>query len=316
MMGGSRLLRALVVLFLVSTGTFFLVALIPGSPEFAVLGAEAPASEYARVRAELGLDDPAFQRYVGWLTSAVQGDFGNTLIPPVEPVSNRLARALPVSVQLAVMSMVIALSVSVPAALIAVKRPGGRLDRAISATAFGFVSVPTFLSAVILILLLAVTWQILPDQLWVRPTSGGWAQNLRHAFLPAFAVSLTEIGIFTRLLRNDLLTTLKEDYILAARSRGLPPRHVLIREALKPSSFSLITLVGVVFARMIGGTVIVEQIFSLPGLGRLVISSAQLQDIRVVQAAVLIIAVGYVMVNATVDLTYALLDPRIRRGRV
>lgn len=312
----TRLGHAAVVLVLVSLGTFLLVSMMPGSPEFAILGENAPPAEYERVRSELGLGDPVIGRYVSWLGGVVQGDFGSSLIPPVEPVSERLARALPVSLQLAVLSLVMALAVAVPAAMFSANRPGGRVDRIVSGTAFGLVSVPTFLSAVVLVLILAVNWQFLPDQLWVRPTQGGWVENLRHAFLPSLAIALTEIGIFTRLLRTDLITTLQEDYILAARSRGMPTYHILLREALRPSSFSLITLIGVTFARLIGGTIIVEQIFALPGLGRLVVSSAELQDVTVVQAAVLVIAVGYIGINALVDVMYEVLDPRIRHSRV
>lgn len=311
-----RVARTLLVLFLVTLGTFFLVSLIPGSPEFVILGDGASAEDLQRVRNELGLDDPVHERYLDWLGGVVQLDFGNTLLPPVEPVGDRISRALPVSLELAVLSIAIALAISLPAAMLAAHRPGGRLDRMISSSSVALVSIPNFLSAIILILLFSLTWNWLPNQLWVRPSDGGWALNLKHAFLPALAVALTEIGVFTRLLRSDLIGTLREDFVLAARSRGLSSSHVMLREALRPSSFSLVTLIGVSFARLVGGTIIVEQIFALPGLGRLIIQSAQLNDIQVVQAGVLVIAFVYVMVNAGVDIVYGILDPRVRRGRL
>jgi peptide/nickel transport system permease protein len=311
-----RIATIVPVLLLVSLGTFFLVNLIPGSPEVEILGPNASAQDYARAHHELGLDKPVVERYFTWLGNAATGRFGRNLIPPTESVSARLARAVPVSVELAAMALFIALALAIPAAMVSAHRPGGRVDRLISLSAFGLISVPSFLSGIILILVFAVNWKVFPDRLWVRPSTGGWGQNLRHAVLPAFTIALNEVAIFARLLRNDLIVTLREDYILAARAKGMPPRHILLREALRPSSFSLITLAGVSLGRLIGGTVIVERLFTLPGLGSVIVDAANKKDITIVQAGVLVIAVGYIVINAAIDLLYGALDPRIRRGRV
>jgi len=301
-------------LLLVSFGTFYLVELVPGDPALRVVGENATVAEYQRVRGEMGLDEPIVERYVDWVSGAVRGDFGRNLVPPTTEVSTRLASAIPINLQLAAMAMAMALVVSIPLATWSAYRAGGRADRIISASMFGIISVPSFLAGVLLILAFAITWRIFPLGQWARPSDQGWGQNLSHAFLPALTLALTEIAVFTRLLRADMIATLREDFIRAAHGKGLPTRHILIREALRPSSFSLVTLAGVSIGRLIGGTVIVEQLFSLPGLGQTVVGAARANDFTLVQGGVLVIAVGYILSNLAVDVLYSYLDPRVRRG--
>jgi peptide/nickel transport system permease protein len=167
-----------------------------------------------------------------------------------------------------------------------------------------------------LLILFAVTWKIFPIGEWARPTAEGWPTNLRYAFLPALTLAIPEAAVYARLLRSDMISTLQEDYILAARAKGMSVPHILFREALRPSSFSLITLAGLSIGRLIGGTVIVEQIYSLPGIGQAVITAARANDYTVVQGAVLVIAALYVTINLIIDIMYSYLDPRIRRGRI
>jgi peptide/nickel transport system permease protein len=179
----------------------------------------------------------------------------------------------------------------------------------------GLISVPTFLAGLLMLLTLAIHWRWFPLGQWARPTEAGWGTNLRHAFLPALTLALGEMAVFTRLLRSDMISTLQEDYILAARARGMPPRHILVRDALRPSSFSLVTLAGLSFGRLIGGTVVVEAVFALPGIGSVVVDGARKSDYPLVQGGVIVIAVVYVTVNLFVDAMYYYLDPRVRRGR-
>jgi len=280
------------------------------------LGANASSEDYVRVRSELGLDKPWLQRYGSWLGDAVRGDLGKNVLPPVESVKAKLLRAFPVSLELAALAIGFALIVSIPAAMVAAYRPGSAFDRAISSTAFAFISVPSFLLGILLKLAFALNWQLLPDSLWVRPSEGGLSENLQHAVLPVLSIALVEVAVFTRLLRNDLMATLQDDFILAARAKGMTPRHIMTREALRPSSFSLITLAGVSLGRLIGGTVIVEQLFGLPGVGAVVVAAAGKKDYPLVQGGVLIIACAYVVINVLIDISYAILDPRIRRGRI
>lgn len=313
---GIRLLLLVPVLFLVSLGTFQLITLVPGNPEVEILGANASSEDYVRVRSELGLDKPWLERYGSWLGDAVRGDLGKNVLPPVESVKAKLLRAFPVSLELAALAIGFALIVSIPAAMVAAYRPGSAFDRAISSTAFAFISVPSFLLGILLKLAFALNWHLLPDSLWVRPTEGGIWQNLKHAVLPVLSIALGEVAVFTRLLRNDLMATLQDDFILAARAKGMTPRHIMTREALRPSSFSLITLAGVSLGRLIGGTVIVELLFGLPGVGAVVVAAAGKKDYPLVQGGVLIIACAYVLINVIIDISYAVLDPRIRRGRI
>jgi peptide/nickel transport system permease protein len=307
-----RLGELALVLVLISILTFALGALLPGDPAVAILGPDRAPQEYEAVRDELGLDKPVVTRYLDWAGSAVQGDLGTGVVPPGGDVVERVRAALPVSLELAVLALLLSLVFSVPLALLSAARPGGRVDRSVTAGAFAMISIPSFVSGLLLILLFVKFWPILPRNGWVRPTEGGIIENLRFALLPALTMSLTEIAIYTRLLRNDLVATLQEDFVLAARAKGMPRGRVLVREALRPSSLSLVTVAGVSLGRMIGATVIAEQIFGLPGLGSLIIKAATDGDLVLLQGAVLVVAAIYVLVNAVVDLSYGWIDPRVR----
>lgn len=307
-----RVAELVLVLLLISILTFLLGTLLPGDPAVAILGPDASAEQYQAVRDELGLEKPIVSRYFDWLGDAVQGDLGQGVVPPGGDVVERVMAALPVSLELAILAVALSLFISVPLALLSAARPGGRVDRGITAAAFGMISVPSFVSGLLLILVFVKFWPILPRNGWVRLSDGGLLENLRFAILPALTMSLMEVAIYTRLLRNDLVTTLQEDFVLAARAKGLPRWRVLVREALRPSSLSLVTVAGVSLGRMIGATVIAEQIYGLPGLGTLIVRAATDGDLVLLQGAVLVVAAIYVLVNATVDVTYSWLDPRVR----
>lgn len=312
-----------IVVLVVSFGTFMMVELVPGDAASHVVGASAgsgaastsAAEDYQRVRRELGLDRPLLTRYVDWAGDAVRGDFGHNLVDPVQDVGAMVTRALPVNLELALLALVLALGISIPLALWTTAHPRGVLDRLVSAGSFALISLPSFLVAVLLLLVFAIHWNVFPVGQWAWPGEQGWLQNLRHAFLPAVTLALSETAVFTRLLRRDLAVTLREDYIAVARAKGMPMRHVMFREALRPSSFSLLTLAGISTGRLIGGSVIVEQVFSLPGLGSVLVTAAHSSDYPVVQAGVLVVALIYVTLNLGVDVLYAVLDPRVRRVR-
>jgi peptide/nickel transport system permease protein len=303
------------VLLIVSFGTFMLVSLLPNDPAVTILGEGRDPAEYAAVREDLGLNDPLPVRYVDWLGSALSGDLGETVVPPYTDVLDRVAAALPVSVELAVLGMGMALLFSIPLAMWSAYHAGGRVDRVISATAFGVLSVPSFLAGLLVIMVFANQLGWFPRAQWVR-ISDSLGDNLYHAFLPALVIALAETALFTRILRNDLITTLQEDFILAAKAKGMSARHILLSDALRPSSFSMVTLLGISLGRLIGSTVIVEYLFALPGMGSLVIGAANTGDFAMVQGAVLVIAGIYVLTNLLIDLSYGVLDPRIRRAHV
>ncbi len=306
-------LRLIVVLFCVTLLTFLIVNILPGDVATAILGGLATPEDLAGLRADLGLDRPMLVRYFDWLGSALSGDLGRSHRSG-EPVAQAIADRLPVSLQLMVMAQVIALGVAVPAALLSVRRPGGLFDRLSASAAFGFLATPSFMLGILLIYLFSVTLDLLPATGFSPMSEGLWA-NFESMILPALSLGLIEWTVLMRVLRSDLLTTLKEDFILLARAKGLPPWRVLLQHALRPSSFTLITVVGLNIGGLIGGAVIVEQIFALPGVGRLLLGGIFNRDLILVQGTVSFIAAGFVLVNFLVDMLYAVLDPRVRHVR-
>jgi peptide/nickel transport system permease protein len=310
---GIRLLQLVPVLFLVSVATFLMVDLLPGDPAIAIVGENATPDQIAAIRHDLHLDDSVVSRYGQWLGDAVQGDLGRS-VRSHQTVVQAFRERLPVTLELAVMAQIIALGLAIPTGAWAAWRAGRAFDRATTATSFGFLSLPPFLLGIFLIYLFALRFSWFPVTQWVRLTED-FSGNLKHALLPALSLALGESAIYSQLLRSDMAAVLQEDYVLAAKARGLPTRHILLREALRPSSFSLVTLAGVNLGRLIGGTLIIEQVFALPGVGRLIFQAIPQRDMPVLQGSVLILAVAYLLINTVVDLSYGLLDPRVRRGR-
>lgn len=307
-------LELVAVLFLVSLGVFLLLSLVPGDPAVALLGEGRTPQEYEAMREQLGLNQPLLSRYGDWLGGVLHGDLGTSLVPPQTDVLDRILSALPVSLELAVLGLVMALVVALPLAMWSAYHQGGRADRLISAVTFGLLSMPSFLLGILLIALFVTTLDWFPRNEWVR-LGDGIGGNLQHAFLPALTIALMEAAMFTRILRGDLVTTLHEDYILAARARGMSPLRIMFSDALRPSSFSLVTILGLSIGRLVGSTVIVEYLFALPGMGKLVIDAANQGNYPVVQGAVLVIALIYVVSNTLIDRSYGYLDPRTRRAR-
>jgi peptide/nickel transport system permease protein len=309
---GVRLLQLIPVLFLVSVLTFGMTSALPGDPAIAILGESAQPDQIAAVRAELRLDEPIVKRYLLWANDVLHGDLG-TSFRSKQPVSDAIKDRLPVNAELALLVVGLSLLIAVPVGAWSAYRAGKAFDRAATSTAFGLSSIPPFVSALLLVAVVAVNWQILPVQGWVRFTEDPW-ENLKHLILPVLTLAFTEIAVYSQVLRGDMASTLQEDFVLAARARGLPNRHVLSREALRPSSFSLITLAGVSIGRIIAGTVIVERIFGLPGVGQMMTQAIPQKDFPMLQGAVLVMATIYLLLNLLVDSTYPLLDPRVRRG--
>ena len=243
----------------------------------------------------------------------MRGDLGTSLVLPRLPVADRIRAAIPVTAQLALMAVVMALAIAVPVAAIAAYREGGLFDRASSAISYGLLSIPSFVKALTLALILTLTFDIFPRAQWSRLTADdGLTSNLHHAFLPALTLALALAAQYITILREDMLLTLRENYIDFARSKGLSTRYIMIRHALRPSLFSLVTLSTINLGHLLGGTVIVEAIFGLPGLGSLVVGAVNANDVPLVQGIVLVIAVIFVVLNSLVDLVYFALDPRTR----
>lgn len=306
-----RLVRLVATLLAVSFLTFMMVNLLPGDPVNSILPPESQTPEnIARVRAELGLDQPLLVQYWDWLTGVVTFDLGQSY-RTAQPVREALLARLPVTLQLTMMAVGIAVLFGIPLGVISAYKQGQRTDSIISSTVQFLLSVPAFVAAVFMIYLLAVQFQVLPATGWTRLTNSFWG-NLRTAILPSLALSLSQMAVYTRLVRADMITTLQENFVLSARAKGLTNRFILFRHALRPSSLSLITVIGLNIGILLGGTVVIERIFALPGLGGLLIDSIGQRDFLVVQGVVLFISVSYVVINTVIDLIYAAVDPRIR----
>lgn len=308
-----KLLSVVPVLLAVSFLTFMLVSLLPGCVECQVLGGESYTPEAVEaVREDLRLDDPLPTRYAAWLGDALTGDLGRSYNTR-QPVLDAITERLPVTLEIVVLSMVLSVAVSIPLGMATAYRSGGTLDRLVTGGTFGMLAVPNFIMALLLIYLFAVSWGWFPATGWTYLTDDP-VENLRSAFLPALALATSNIAVFTRLLRTDMIATLQEEHVLMARAKGLPTWRILCRHALRPSSFSLLTVSGLTIGNLLGGAVIVEQLFALPGIGRLLFEAIFQRDLLVVQGVVLVITVSFVVVNALVDVLYSVLDPRIRQG--
>lgn len=310
MLGALRKLGLLLVTLLAVTAlTFVVTSVLDGDPVNKVLGDDARPEAKAALREQLRLDRPVHVRYGLWLKDVARGDLGRSVITK-EPVWKSVKERAPVTLQIGVVALGIALAGAVPLALLSAYKANTWVDRGVSTSTFGLLAIPNFTLAMILIYLFVEKIDVLPPTGWVYP-SGGIVDSLKHTILPALSLGIAELAVFTRLLRADLISTLREDFILMARAKGVPTRRILFRHALRPSAFSLLTVVGVQLGALVGGSIVIEQLFGLPGLGRLLFGAVSDRDVTVVQGVTLVIAASYVIVNFAVDVCYRLLDPRI-----
>jgi peptide/nickel transport system permease protein len=307
-----RSLYLVPVLVAVSLLTFLIASLLPGDLAYVILGDQATPDKVAALRHDMGLDQPIWWRYLSWLGNVLQGDFGRSFRTG-QTVLQAVAERLPVSIELMLLAQLGALAIGIPLAIACAVRSGSAFDRFMTGSAFSMLSVPAFLSAILLIYLFAVELRWLPATGYV-PFSEDPVGNLRCFLLPALTLALGEWPVLMRVLRSDMIATLQEDYIAMARAKGLKPSRILLVHALKPSSLTLVTVTGINIGRLIGGTVIVESIFALPGIGRLLLGAIFTRDLIILQGVVLFVACGYVLMNFIVDMLYAVLDPRIRHG--
>jgi peptide/nickel transport system permease protein len=307
-----RLLYLVPVLVAVSLLTFLIASLLPGDLAYVILGDQATPDKVAALRHDMGLDQPIWWRYLSWLGHVLEGDFGRSFRTG-QTVLQAVSERLPVSLELMFLAELGALAIGIPLAIACAVRNGSAFDRFMTGSAFSMLSVPAFLSAILLIYLFAVELRWLPATGYV-PFEEDPIGNLRCFVLPALTLALGEWPVLMRVLRSDMIATLQEDYIAMARAKGLKPSRILLVHALKPSSLTLVTVTGINIGRLIGGTVIVESIFALPGIGRLLLGAIYTRDLVILQGVVLFVACGYVLMNFIVDMLYAVLDPRIRHG--
>ena len=309
----KRLLLAIPIILGVTILTFWVINLIPGNPAQALLGPEATPDQVRAMEIQLGLDRPAYQRYLDWLGGAVHGDLGRSLVSG-QAVASQLTDRLAVTFELLALALIGALAIAVPVALRAAYRPGGLFDRLSLFVSMVGLSFANYVLALVLVLLFSVKLGVLPAIGFV-PLGDGVGGNLQSLVMPATAIGLPVCCIYTRFLRGDLVDQMQgQDYVVTAQAKGIEPWRVLVRHALGNSWFGLIAVVGLNLGVLIGVTVIIEQIFALPGMGQLLLQAINARDVVVIQACVVVFAVVTVLGNLAADLLQTALDPRIRYG--
>ena len=309
----SRLTRLVLTVLAVTFATFMLTNVLPGDAVNALIPIDAQQDRefVEQIREEWGLNDPLIVRYGRWLGDAVQGDLGRSLVTG-QPVTDEITHRLPITLEIMVVAVGFSLLVAVPLGAFTGYREGRRSDRVFSGVAQAGLSLPSFVTGLILIYVFALKLQWFPAVGWNR-LSNGIGPNLKSVALPALALAITEIAVYTRVLRSDMIHTLKENYILSARAKGLTDRFILFRHGLRPSLLTLVTVVGLNIAALLGGVLVIEYLFAIPGIGKRLFSAIQQRDFMMVQAITILITVFYVVVNTITDLTYMVVDPRIRR---
>lgn len=307
-----RLISLLPVMFFVSVATFLLMTLVIGDPVLLILGQDASvdAATIERMREDLGLNRPLPVQYLDWLRHVMTGDFGRSFRLP-ETVSGAVIARLPVTLQLTAMALVVAIIVAIPLGVIAALKPGKRIDLLISGFAAAGLSIPNFLLGILLILLFALKLRWLPSAGYVPFVEDPW-QNLKLMILPTLTLSTAYIGSFTRFTRSVMLDVLSQDYLRTAAAKGLSSASVIRSHALKNGLIPVVTVIGLDLAGLFGGAVVTETIFSLPGVGTLLIRAIMGRDLPIVQGVVMFVAVTVILTNLLADIAYGYLDPRVR----
>lgn len=328
----TRLLWLPVVLWAVATLTFIVLRLVPGNAADAIFTLNIPIEQIEKFKQQWDLDKPVTEQYINFMRDLSQGDLGVSMTSAV-PITRLMYERIPPTIELAITAMIISSLIGVAAGIISSVTRNGFLDFGVRSSALLGMSVPWFWIAIVLIIIFAVNLKWFPvggrieaGMNYERITNfmiidmvmtGNWpalASHLRHLFLPALAIGLTSAGFTTRLTRAAMLEVMSKDYVRAARAKGLTERLVITRHALRNALLPVLTFLGLQFGALLGGAVITEMVFSWPGLGRLLMDGILRRDYPVVQATVIVVAFVYVVVNLVVDLTYHLVDPRLRRS--
>ena len=306
-----RFIQLVVVAFIISVLVFMLVHLLPGDPASEILGANDTPHNRALLYQQLGLNKPLFQQYFIWLNAVFHGDLGQSYLNH-EPVTHIIATGWPIDVELIVISQVIAFAVAIPLALITSRRPNQPVDNVATTGTFGLLALPPFVIAPILVAVFAVGLHWFPATGYV-PLSQSVATNLHDMILPSVAITAGSIAVYYRLFRSDLISTLQEDFITMARSKGMSSRWIMWRHAFRPSSFSLLAVAGVNIGALIAGTFIVEYLFAINGLGYSLVQAVNQRDYLVVQGITLVVAIAYVCLQFIIDFVFTVVDPRVTR---
>jgi peptide/nickel transport system permease protein len=306
-----RFVQLVVVTFIISILVFLLVHLLPGNPAELILGSSDTPHNRAILDAQLGLNKPLWHQYTTWLTAVFHGNLGQSYLNH-EPVTHIISTGWPIDLELIVISQVIAFAVAIPLALVTSRRPNRPVDNIATTTTFGMLALPPFVIAPIMVAVFAVGLHWFPATGYV-PLSVDVGSNLHDMILPSLAITAGSIAVYYRLFRSDLISTLQEDFVTMARSKGLSARWIMWRHAFRPSSFSLLAAAGVNIGALIAGTFIVEYLFAIDGLGYSLVTAVNQRDYLVVQGITLVVAVAYVVVQFIIDFIFTVVDPRVTR---
>jgi peptide/nickel transport system permease protein len=305
-----RSILAVVVLFIVSLVVFLLVHIMPGDPAMVMLGTEASQEQIDDLRKDLWLDQPLVVQYGHWLSNFVRGDFGRSIMYH-EKVISLLAQRIPVTLHLGILGFILANLIGIPAGIICAIKRGSILDSIIAVTANIGVAIPSFWVGILCIYIFGFKLGLLPFQGYTSPFSDFWIST-QQLIMPVFCLAMVPVASIARQTRSSMLEVVRQDYMRTAWAKGLKERTVIIRHALKNALTPVITLSGIQLAQLIGGTVFIETVFNIPGIGRLMVTGIMNKDFIVVQAIIMLLGISVALVNLIVDIFYSWLDPRIR----
>ncbi|ARP86466.1 ABC transporter permease [Bordetella genomosp. 9] len=307
-----RVLVAIPTLILVSMIVFLLQKVLPGDPVLTLAGEERDPAVLDYLRDKYHLNDPLPVQYVAWVRQVATGDLGKSLRTDV-PVTSLIAQKLPVTLQLAAMAMIIALLVGIPTGILAAVRKGKLLEYGANVAALSGMSIPNFWLGIILIMIVSVQLRWLPASGYVSPSEDFWL-SMKTMIMPAIVLSTSLAAYLMRHTRSAMLEALGADYVRTARAKGVPPRKVVLRHALRNALMPIVTLVTLLFGELLAGAVLTEQVFTIPGFGKLVVDAVFNRDYAVVQGVVLCVAVGFIVMNLLADILYIVVNPRLRHS--
>ena len=307
----KRIFMTIPVMVVVALFVFLLLRLSPGDPAAVIAGDYATAEDVQKIREKLGLSEPIFVQFVTWLGSLIQGDLGTSIFSN-KPVTELIAQRLEPTLMLALTTIIFSILVAVPLGTIAAFRAGSWIDRLVMLFSVGGFSVPVFVLGYILIYFFSISWRILPVQGYRSPFEDGMLPFMQHIILPTLTLSVIYIALLARMTRASVMEVLEEDYIRTARAKGLSEVKILMQHALRNAAVPIVTVIGIGIALLIGGVVVTESVYNIPGLGRLVLDAVLARDYPIIQGLILFFSLIYVLLNLIIDLTYTLFDPRIK----
>ena len=308
---GRRLLGTIPVMAVVAIVAFLLIYISPGDPAAIIAGDTATADDIARIRSGMGLDRPLPQQFVIWLWNVLHGDLGKSVVSG-QPVAGLIRQRLEPTLSLAFTTIVFSVAVALPLGTLAASKAGSWADRGLTMFSILFFSLPVFLTGYVLIDVLALNLRLFPIQGY-KPLSAGIGPWLGHLALPTICVSIVFVALISRMTRSSVIESLGSDYIRTARAKGVPERRILGVHALRNAAIPIATTIGLGVAGLLNGVVVVENVFALPGLGRLTVDAVLQRDFPVIRGVILVLSLVYVLVNLVVDLSYIVLDPRLRK---